>query len=770
MQWLRNLVVEVHRRSLWQVLGIYLVGSWVAYQVVIALTQGVGLPDWVPGLAVVLFVIGLPIVLATAFVQEGISQRADRGQDADERAFDPTLFPQEAGHAENRPLHDAAPPRGRLRALLTWRRSMAGGVLAFTLLGVFTTGFLSVRALGIGPAGSLRAAGVLAESDRILVADFEGIGGDTAIARLVTEAFRVDFARSTLVRAVDLSAIREVLRLMDREDLPRLDTELAREVALRDGVHLVVTGEVTTTGAGHLITARLISAETGETVAAFREAARRDDDLIRAVDRLSRTLRARTGESLRVVKRATPLDQVTTSSLEALRKYTESQRAIQFDANVRRGRELLEEAVALDTTFAAAYGALAVLWSNARDPIRSLEALEKARRYEHRLTPEDRTRSRGTYHMLHRQYTAAIAEYEQLLRIKPTSIMAISNTGMAYSQLGNHERAATFYERAARLDSMRYLTRSNYGSSLVKLGRFEEAEREFRLAAELAPFSSLRADIAVLPAAAGDFDAAEARLRALLEDPTTPRAAANRAEGFLDAILVTRGRLAENQQRVAARADQAAADLRFVQERFWDEIQLHERPDRARALLQEMRRLWEGSTDELGRGALLTLTQACALAGELQCAREYLQRAGRAGELPAWAENHALQAQGELALAEGDYTLALRRFRAATDGRGCADCEQQRAGRVFEAMAQPDSAILAYERYLARPSTQRLLNDAGLGSTLLRLAALYEQRGDVQSAARRYAEFIALWERADPELQPRVVEARQRLARLQSDR
>jgi hypothetical protein len=58
-------------RSIWQVLGVYLVGSWLGYQVILALTDGLGLPQWVPPFAVVLFIIGLPIVLATAFVQEG---------------------------------------------------------------------------------------------------------------------------------------------------------------------------------------------------------------------------------------------------------------------------------------------------------------------------------------------------------------------------------------------------------------------------------------------------------------------------------------------------------------------------------------------------------------------------------------------------------------------------------------------------------------------------------------------------------------------------
>ena len=70
---MKKLIHEAHRRSLWQVLGIYLAGSWIALQVVAQLADSVGFPDWVEPFALVLLIIGLPIVMATAFVQEGVA-------------------------------------------------------------------------------------------------------------------------------------------------------------------------------------------------------------------------------------------------------------------------------------------------------------------------------------------------------------------------------------------------------------------------------------------------------------------------------------------------------------------------------------------------------------------------------------------------------------------------------------------------------------------------------------------------------------------------
>jgi len=70
MSHLKRLISEIHRRSLWQVLLIYVGAALMAYQAVQALTEGLGLPHWFPGLAVVLFIIGLPFVVATAWVRE----------------------------------------------------------------------------------------------------------------------------------------------------------------------------------------------------------------------------------------------------------------------------------------------------------------------------------------------------------------------------------------------------------------------------------------------------------------------------------------------------------------------------------------------------------------------------------------------------------------------------------------------------------------------------------------------------------------------------
>ena len=75
---------EIHRRSLWQVLEIYLAASWGAPQVVDTVVETANLPEWLPGMALVLLIIGLPVVLGTAFVQGGTKPASTTLESSDE--------------------------------------------------------------------------------------------------------------------------------------------------------------------------------------------------------------------------------------------------------------------------------------------------------------------------------------------------------------------------------------------------------------------------------------------------------------------------------------------------------------------------------------------------------------------------------------------------------------------------------------------------------------------------------------------------------------
>ena len=114
------------KSTIWKVLGLYAAGSWVALQAVDVLADNIGLPSWVFTSALILLIIGLPIVGAAAYLHGQGPVRKNKGGPA----------PRVVG----------------TRSLFTWRNAMLVGMAAFALWGLVAAGWLVLREFG-GDAG-----------------------------------------------------------------------------------------------------------------------------------------------------------------------------------------------------------------------------------------------------------------------------------------------------------------------------------------------------------------------------------------------------------------------------------------------------------------------------------------------------------------------------------------------------------------------------------------------------------------------------------------
>ena len=309
MDRIRQLIHEAHRRSLWQVLSVYMVASWVALQVVEIITESAGLPDWAQPFALMLLVIGLPIVLATAIVQEGVSGKGEAKAMSKAEAPGHTLGREEEQVRPDAPGEDSGSPGDSSKApnsgakggdsesgsvrrrLFTWKNAVAGGVAAFAFLGIAVIGYFVMWSAGIGPVGSLAAQGVFDEGDRVVLADFHNATPDSLLGSVVTDALRIDLAASEAILLVEPNAIRDVLVRMQRDPDQELSADLAREVAVRDGIKAVLEGDVGAAGTGYILSATLRAAESGETLASFRRAAETQEEVFGAIDKLSQDIR-----------------------------------------------------------------------------------------------------------------------------------------------------------------------------------------------------------------------------------------------------------------------------------------------------------------------------------------------------------------------------------------------------------------------------------------------------------------------------------------------
>ena len=762
MESLRRLIREVHRRSLWQVLAVYAAGSWIALQVVGLLTQTAGLPDWVPPTALVLLIIGLPLVLATAVVQEG----------------GPTPAPADAT--------PAPPPRPRSDApsfferFLTWKRAMLVGVLAFALLGLAVTGYFVMRVAGIGPVASLVAQGTFEAGEFIVLADFENASDDPRLGSVVTGALRTDLATSPILTLIPDGQVHQALLRMEREpDLP-LHGPLAREVALREGVKAVLEGEVGTAGSGYIISASLVAASDGRVLASFRRTARGPDEVIDAIDALSRDIREKAGESLRAVRSGPPLSQVTTRSLDALQRFTEGERL--FDRGDERGAiALLEQAVALDPDFAMAWRKLAVAFGNLGIEVeRRNEAVERAYGLRERPTELERYLAEGLYHRwITGDQAAEQRAYENALRLDPLETTALNNLALIYSREGREDRAEELYRRSLEgRSNPSGITYQNLVSALLIQGKLAEAVEVLRAFEEALP------DDPRLAASGfwalfffGDLEGATELARSLADDPDLPPIRRLDGTRNLALALATRGQLAEADRRAEASASLARthfgpgeeyvsrwihagvvgvavrepAVARVREERLWREVPTPSvGPEFDFFWMHALVRFTQG--DAPGLAEVLERWQAALSTQdpEARAAQEAVPALYR-----RWLEGGQDDPEGMLE--------ALDRYE---NNHNCHRCLGDLRPRFLEEAGRHAEALEAWQDLRLRPLENWLHAAALLPVAHREMARLAEVVGDTALAVEGYRAFIAHWAQADPELQPTVEAARARLAAL----
>ncbi len=788
MSLLKQLIHEAHRRSLWQVLGIYGVAAWISYEVILGLVDGLGLPDWVPPFAVVLFLIGLPIVLATAFVQEGMGSGEDGtseraavgGTDAGAEVREGAGGRRDAGSPR-----DSGPDRytgaeaspGFHEHLLTWRNALLGGLAAFTLLGLLAGGYLVMWRTGIGPVGSLVAQGVLDERDAVVLAEFDNATPDALLGDVVTEALRVDLLESRVITVVDPAYLRGVLDRMERDPSERLTAELAREVALREGIKAVVSGDVGALGDGYVLTARIVATEDGRSLAAFRETAGGDGELVDAVDRLSQRIRERAGESLRQIRAGQPLSAVTTSSLEALRLYTAALRADE-EGDEDRAVGLLEDAVEVDAEFAMAYRKMAAIWSNRGDRPRMREYATRAFELRDRLTVRERYLAEGLYYqMVTDDLERARRSYESILELHPDDPTALNNLGLAVGDAGDLEGAEALYLRAVSGPGRTRTAQGNLVDVRLQLGDLAGAREALTMLEQHYPSTPTFYSYAYHVAAdEGRYDEADSVLAVAGErfrdQSGLPGTVAIR-RGMLRGV---QGRLAEAREFFAE--GEALAEAQDIPgQRNWAaliraELELQVAEDTAAALAVIDAYLRRHPLEEMDPGFRPTIWLAFlyAEAGAPDRAERFLEMAREDAAEAERDEVGDAFARAVVARARGDEATALATIREARRMPECSErpgCGLVELAFVHDQAGAADSAVVHYEAYLETPGAARFQGFWREGPKVLeRLGQLHEELGNPEKAAEYFARFSELWADADAELQPRVERARERAAEL----
>ncbi len=730
-----------------QVGAVFSLGSLVLLALVYLLVIQLGLPMWVFVSALGLVVLGIPMVVATNTAES----RRNTGQASETSWTD---------------------------RWLTWRQALLVGAVGFGGLAVVTLGYEGMRALGIGPARSLITSGAIAERERIILADFENRTADSAHGPTVTELMRIGLSQSRAVSIIHPAQVGRILLLMQRDLADGLSASTAMEAAQREGINAVITGEVVAVGSGFSISARLVSAD-GDVLTALQETARSEDELVGAVDRLSVGLRERFGESLRSIRRSEPLERVTTGSMRALRVFSRGLRASN-QGDDPRAVQLLEEAVAIDTTFAMAYRKLAIILQNrAERRSRAVEAATKAYHYRDALTERERYLVTAAYHsVVTRNRDQTMSAYSTLLDLYPDETIALNNLGVVYTGLREHERAAELYAQALGLDSTTSLYFGNLAGSLGRQHKWDSATSVIDRFEQRFPGNPEVAISRIYNASyRKNYDAVVQLGYSLIEEQRGRVFWEAIAHVFMGSLAAMRGQMIQAQRdwdralTLTAERNLAGRYLFRASGRAIQERLLLDDPARARRILDDALEQYPlESLSPLDR-PYESLARAYAAIGDPERGRQLIAEFDATPDADHSFDTERARhgALGIAALAEGKFEEAIAEFRMWDDGNSCATCANPWLARVYDQLAETDSALVLYRRYVETPSSS-FGHDAGhLAHAYVRIGDLYEQRGDWEEAIEYYGRFVSLWENADPEMQSWVEEVRQSIARLSAE-
>ena len=429
----KRFVREIHRKSLWQVLGIYVVASWGVLSVVDTLGGALNLPDWFPSVALGLLIVGLPVVLATAFVQDG-------GQDG--AAGDLDL------------AHDSVDVSGGgASGLFTWRNAALSGVGAFALLGFVGTGWVL---FGGGIGDTTNDDPTIERS--VAVLPFVNMSGDSN-----NEYFSDGITEELLNALAHLPDLRVPGRT---SSFAFKDGGLTiRQIADTLDVAHVLEGSVRRQGETVLITAQLIDAQTDAHL--WSDTFERELTDIFAIQReIATAIADQLQVSLSGAEQARLVGEGTAST-EAYEAYLRgryfwNQRTAE---SIQTAIREFQRAVDLDSNYAEAYSGLA-------------DSYLIVDNYVFRTMPDYRTNSE-----------LGLAAAQRAVSLRPDLGMAHASLGFGLWMVGDWENADRELERAIELNPGYAIGHMWRAWVLSSTGRADEAVGPAQRALELDPVS-----------------------------------------------------------------------------------------------------------------------------------------------------------------------------------------------------------------------------------------------------------------------------------------
>ncbi len=325
-------------------------------------------------------------------------------------------------------------------------------VVALTLL---------AAAIAAGAYFFTRRAPVLIGQDTIVLADFANSTGDAIFDDTLKTALHVSLRQSPFLNVLSDSGVTRSLQLMTRPASTKLTPEVARELCQRAGSKAYVSGSIANLGSEYVLGLKAVNCQSGDTLAEEQVTAASKEKVLDALGKAASQLRTELGESLATVKKFdVPLEEATTSSLEALKAYSLGD---------------YQHAIELDPNFAMGYLAVGTKWTLSERG-RAAEYITKAFQLREHASEREKLTITGVYYSsVTGELDKAAQTFQEDIKSYPRDGPPYDALGGVYAQQGQYEKAAEITRQSLAVAPGYVFSYSNLANYVLALQRFDEA-------------------------------------------------------------------------------------------------------------------------------------------------------------------------------------------------------------------------------------------------------------------------------------------------------
>jgi DNA-binding winged helix-turn-helix (wHTH) protein/predicted Zn-dependent protease len=345
----------------------------------------------------------------------------------------------------------SSPPKASIPGLPLWASVLAGTALVVAL---FFVGLRFRNKAQPIPAAN-PASGPTTEKDRILLGAISNNTGEPVFDTTLREAIAIELEQSPYLSLISDEHMQQSLRLMGKPATTPLTPDLSRELCQRNGGAAVLDGWIAKLGTQYVLGVRALNCRTGDHISDLQNTVANKELVLKALGDMTRQLRAKLGESLSTVQKFdTPIEEATTSSLEALQAYSIGRQTMVQKGESAGSVPFFQQAVHLDPNFAIAYAALGNAYSNLGETGLAATNVRKAYQLRANVSEHEKLYIESHYYeFVTGDLIKASQVYELWAATYPNDEAPRTNLAEIYSNLGKFDRSLELAKEAVRIAS-----------------------------------------------------------------------------------------------------------------------------------------------------------------------------------------------------------------------------------------------------------------------------------------------------------------------------